>query len=815
MKNFYLLPILLLLNFSLAFSQTIDESFHSPLPVRPAQIKCLKILPDHKILVAGDITFFQDRKVNNLIRLNADYTLDESFSFNGRSSLLIYKTELQSSGDIIIVAQKYNTITEVYENSYSLIRVSENGEVLKEIDSLCFPRCLAVQQDDKILVGGFHNPVGYMYRFNPDLSLDNSFNNHIAFNNGVTAVKARDGKILIGGFFSSINGEMVNSLALLNDDGSIDPSFNVGSGTSDYVGSLSLQEDGKIFIGNTYINEFNGINPVGGMVRLNPTGSVDTSFHPPYGGVISQITVKNNTIFYVTFKELNSVYSNYLFKLRPGGELDSNFTPVQLNEQAITDFQLEFPGNHLLFNSSTINSIYGLSLSDTTGNIDASCDPQISRYGTIKRGDYLNDKLIISGDFVKMDNLLTYGIAMLNKDGSVDESFALKQNLGAGKQQKILNDTSILFTSGPYFVKLNSKGEIQPDFNFHPFKTLYQVEKFRVLDNTKILACDANNIFRLNADGTEDTDFNIGTGIGPTVSTLFDFDLQNEKIIYGSWFDKYNGTDVHKIIRLNENASLDQTFDPGSGPDDGVSTIKVLTTNDMIIGGFFTSFDGIPTPKRLTKLSQDGELDVAFNDNLNNYTLNNVFWGMAKIEQADSMLFIKASNLMGLDTIVVITIDGKIVNDFSMPLTINLLNDIMVKKDTSVSENGLKSTHSQELITFMFTMGYFYADQNDPRCMVKLRVDNVSLPTEIENNNLDPEIRVYPVPVKDKLNVSISKEQKIKCVTLYCISGQKLNSIMVNDSNFEMDMRDFLRGIYIVKIQTSEGKSYIRKIAKE
>jgi len=97
MSTFYLLLLLIFLNIPLVSGQTLDETFHDPIPIRPAKVQCIRILPDNKIHLGGDIAYFKTKRVKNMIRLNSDSTIDETFNFNGNNSLLIKKIEIQST----------------------------------------------------------------------------------------------------------------------------------------------------------------------------------------------------------------------------------------------------------------------------------------------------------------------------------------------------------------------------------------------------------------------------------------------------------------------------------------------------------------------------------------------------------------------------------------------------------------------------------------------------------------------------------------------------------------------------------------------
>ena len=61
-----------------------------------------------------------------------------------------------------------------------------------------------------------------------------------------------DGKLLIGGSFTVINGTSRNRIARLNADGSLDSGFDPGTGINSGVSSIALQSDGKIVIGGYF-----------------------------------------------------------------------------------------------------------------------------------------------------------------------------------------------------------------------------------------------------------------------------------------------------------------------------------------------------------------------------------------------------------------------------------------------------------------------------------------------------------------------------------------------------------------------------------
>ena len=104
------------------------------------------------------------------------------------------------------------------------------------------------------------------------------------------AVQA-DGRILVGGVFTTLGGGGTgtttrNYLGRLNADGSLDASFNPGANSIVYA--LAVQADGKILVGGSFTTLGGGgigttaRNRIG---RLNADGSLDTSFDPGANGI--------------------------------------------------------------------------------------------------------------------------------------------------------------------------------------------------------------------------------------------------------------------------------------------------------------------------------------------------------------------------------------------------------------------------------------------------------------------------------------------------------------------------------------------------
>jgi uncharacterized delta-60 repeat protein len=139
-----------------------------------------------------------------------------------------------------------------------------------------------VDLNQKFVVGGSFTSynmqtVNRLIRFNSDCSFDNAFNTGSGFDNSVITVALEtNGKILVGGDFTSYNGIPANKIVRLNSDGTIDTSFSIGTGFNNSVKKIIVQPDGKILVGG-YFTSYNSTTQ-NAIVRLNADGSVDGSF---------------------------------------------------------------------------------------------------------------------------------------------------------------------------------------------------------------------------------------------------------------------------------------------------------------------------------------------------------------------------------------------------------------------------------------------------------------------------------------------------------------------------------------------------------
>lgn len=251
-------------------------------------IERIRILPNGKILITGTLHSVNGVERHGMVRLNPDGSLDESFRVSGIDVFYVYNLDVQPDGRILISASGGATGTAFVARLLpDGANELSSGAVLFSRPGGGDYRVSFVAADNKILVGGdFTYTVGgneyrNLARLNLDGSIDSTFRASLQLLPWaqVPGVQARShgNKILVWGRFSAINQLPRASVALLNADGSVDTSFVPATGGSASVKEVFVQQDGRIIIGG---NDFPpGIPVRGNMTRLNQDGTIDYSFN--------------------------------------------------------------------------------------------------------------------------------------------------------------------------------------------------------------------------------------------------------------------------------------------------------------------------------------------------------------------------------------------------------------------------------------------------------------------------------------------------------------------------------------------------------
>ena len=263
----------------------LDETFTA---TTEGYVHALALQPDAKLLIAGEFLRVNGQACHRIARLNPDGSLDESFTLNVGVGQDIRAVLVQPDGHIL-VGGHFNSVAGRRQNGVARFNSdgSRDGTFRPETGTTAFVWALALQPDGKVLaVGSFETfnrkPCCRLARLESDGTVDAGFDTGSGADGSVFAVALQaDGKIVVGGDFNRIHQAERNRIARLNPDGSVDMSFNPGAGPNTGIRCIARQPDGKFLIGGVFTS-VDGV-PRNRIARLKPDGSLDSDFDPGEG----------------------------------------------------------------------------------------------------------------------------------------------------------------------------------------------------------------------------------------------------------------------------------------------------------------------------------------------------------------------------------------------------------------------------------------------------------------------------------------------------------------------------------------------------
>ncbi len=132
-----------------------------------------------------------------------------------------------------------------------------------------------------------------------------------------------DGKVVVGGQMTAVNGVARAHIARLHRDGALDETFNPGANGAVY--GVAVQPDGRLLVAGAFTTL--GATNRSHLGRLNPDGSVDTLFNPGADGDVLALAVQADGKIIVggNFSTLASVPRSRIGRLNSDGSLDMAF----------------------------------------------------------------------------------------------------------------------------------------------------------------------------------------------------------------------------------------------------------------------------------------------------------------------------------------------------------------------------------------------------------------------------------------------------------------------------------------------------------
>jgi hypothetical protein len=323
-------------------------------------------------------------------------------------------------------------------------------------------------------------------KLNFDGTISNSFTPVLTMNNGVFGSyslleEIGTEKLIISGGLTTINGVLINRIARLNSDGSVDAGFNVGTGFNDYTTGLAYNIDNtKLYIGGNF-TQFNGTSK-NRIVRLNLDGTVDDSFNVGAGftgGVLAILPANDGGVFVTSYSPTyKGISSNGIVKLLPNGDIDTSFNvgtgisptanfKYHLITKAHDSKLYVYSYDMVSYNGTAVGKIVKLNLD---GTIDTSFVTGVGFSGNtlenpvgtgriVKISVDTNNRLLVVGSFTTYKGVSIYngtaidGTIVLNTDGSVHAVPKTSNDSSIGQKMNFLEQ----LTNGKYLGFIDGK----------------------------------------------------------------------------------------------------------------------------------------------------------------------------------------------------------------------------------------------------------------------------------------------------------------------------------------------------------------------
>jgi uncharacterized delta-60 repeat protein len=287
---------------------------------------------------------------------------------------------------------------------------------------------------------------------------------------------------------------------------------------------------------------------------------------------------------------------------------------------------LIYAGAFTTFSGTTVNRIYASELTSIKTPLDGFVTGTGFNSYTWNAIADSQGRLIVIGSFTTYKGTTANRIIRLLPNGDRDTTFNIGTGFIGGDTRCIAIDsigriyvggifTTYQGASTPRLVRLLPNGT--RDTSFTPPSFNSRVCKIVLVDDKPILVgyftSPTNSIIKLNLDGSIDTSFNVGTGLtggGSFPVETITKDASNN-VYVGGRFTAYKGVSAIRMVKILPNGDMDTTFNVGTGFNESVESIDVLTNGRIIVGGAFTTYKGV-AGARLLRLFPNGDRDTSF-----------------------------------------------------------------------------------------------------------------------------------------------------------------------------------------------------------
>lgn len=432
-----------------------------------------------------------------------------------------------------------------------------------------------------------------------------------------------DGKILVAGNFTHINGTARANLARLNSDGTLETAFNPG--TDGEVNALALDSGGRIVLGGSFANV--GGQARSNLARLEADGVIDTSFNPGPNGEIFAVAVQSDdaVLFSGNFVTVGLASRSRFARVDANGVVDPGFAPVFSGGtfgvarviRVISGGRILAGGDFGEVNGSPRSQLVRL---NSNGTVDGTFTGSCSGGAVFDLVVQTDGKILIGGFFNTVNGVASGRLRRLEANGATDGDFTANIEDG-GVRKILLQSDGKVIALGTFAVVMNSAARFSStgviEGSFNPDVTPGFVLAGAIQSDERILiggtftgvsSTARARLARLEPNGSLEVGFNPDAEEDAEVEAMVP--RGDGRILLGGSFATLSGQARGFGAEVNSGGTL-ETFDPGANGT--IHCVLVQRDGRIVIGGNFTTVAGGQPRPRLARFSAAGVFESGFN----------------------------------------------------------------------------------------------------------------------------------------------------------------------------------------------------------
>ncbi|MEO7507734.1 MAG: delta-60 repeat domain-containing protein, partial [Pyrinomonadaceae bacterium] len=637
---------------------TLDATFD---PNANSTVLAIAVQPDGKILLGGGFTTLTAAATvrNRIARLGPDGALDTTF--DPKANNAVSAIELMPDGRILI-GGSFTTLqtngSDTAVSAANIVALNPSGTVSSTFVGTAngSVSVIKLQRDGGILVGGAFSNLGggtrsYAGRLFPSGALDYTFVPGPNFNVYAFGLQS-DGSIILGGGFTTISGSgrnaaIRNHVARVAASGAFDGEFRPDA--NGRLQGVALQSDGKILIGGSFTS-IAGLTRHG-AARLDANGLLDQTFNPDLDGIVLAFAQQSDGKIIIggSFSRVGGLARLNIARLNTDGSVDAGYDPGANGQ--VTVIALQGDGRAVIggtFNQLRPNSTTepvarsAVARINADGTLDTTFNPSpnASVNAIVVQPD---NKILIGGAFTSVTpNLGTgfnrLGIARLNSDGTVDTVFNPTIN-GTVTTIGLQSDGKVVFagvfnqmapngaataTTRNNIGRVNSNGTLDTAFDPNAGGSISvlalqsdghilvggRFTTFQPNGSTTVVI--RNYAARLNADGTVDTGFNLSLDTLAGNQVIAFAQTTTAQLLVGGAFTSLGGGSSpfksNRLARVSPTtgaADTAFTSDVSTAGGAPIEAVVSQTDGSILASGSFSGINGAGSAN-VAKFSADG-----------------------------------------------------------------------------------------------------------------------------------------------------------------------------------------------------------------